>query len=124
MSGTGAFFPNALNRRRSNLPKVLSSLWEQRAARNEALFREVNENIADLEARFDAGRELEFLCECAKVDCTERIVVDPAAYRSVREHSGRFFVRPGHEVPEIERVVERHPGYLIVEKIGPGGEVA
>lgn len=103
----------------------MSSLWEERAARNEALFREVNENIADLEERFDAARELEFICECADGDCTERVIIDPVTYRRVREHPRQFFVRPGHEEVEIERVVERHPDYLVVEKLGEAGtEVA
>lgn len=102
----------------------MSSLWEQRAARNEALFREVNENIADLEERFDSTGEVEILCECANADCTERVALDPATYRRVREHPRRFFVRPGHEEFGIERVVEQHPHYLIVEKIGPGGDIA
>lgn len=102
----------------------MSSLWEQRAARNEALFREVNENIADLEERFNTSGESAFVCECSRADCTERVAVDPATYRRVRDESRLFFVRPGHEDPEIERVVERQPDYLIVEKIGPGGVVA
>jgi hypothetical protein len=107
---------------RSN--EEMSSLWKQRAARNEAIFREVNESIADLEERFGPTEEPVFLCECADVGCSERLAVDPTTYRRVREQPRLFLVRPGHEVPQIERVVELHRDFLIVEKTGAAAEVA
>ena len=39
-----------------------------------------------------------------------------AEYEAIRAESTRFAVVPGHEDPEIESVIERYPGYLIVEK--------
>jgi formate-nitrite transporter family protein len=103
----------------------MSSLWEQRAARNEALFREVNENIARLEERHGTTEsESVYVCECANAGCTEQLAVDPETYRRVREEPGLFFVRPGHEDPQLEHVVERRREYLIVEKTGEAGEVA
>jgi hypothetical protein len=103
----------------------MSSLWEQRAARNEALFREVNENIARLEERHGTTEtESVYVCECANAGCTEQLAVDPETYRRVREEPRLFFVRPGHEDPQLEHVVERRREYLIVEKTGEAGEVA
>jgi hypothetical protein len=102
----------------------VSSLGEQQAGRNEALFREVNENIADLEERFGASEEPVFICECADVGCTERLAIDPDTYQRARREGRRFVLRPGHEDPEVERVIERNPDYLIVEKTGEAGEVA
>jgi len=103
----------------------MSSLWEQRAARNEALFREVNENIARLEERHGAtATEPAYICECADAGCAEQIAIDPETYRRARADPRLFFVRPGHEDSQLERVVERHEGYLIVEKTGAAGEVA
>ena len=103
----------------------MSSLWEQRAARNEALFREVNENIARLEARHGTTTaEPTYVCECANAGCVEQIAIDPETYRRVRAEPRLFFVRPDHEDPQLERVVERHDGYLIVEKTGEAGAVA
>jgi hypothetical protein len=103
----------------------VSSLWEQRAARNEALFREVNENIARLEERYSQTQtEPVYLCECKNVDCTDHLAIDPATYRRIREQGRLFFVRPGHEEPRIERVVERHDDYLVVKKTGAAGEIA
>lgn len=101
------------------------SLWEQRAGGNEALFREVNENIARLEEGFDATlTESAFVCECANDECTEPLVVDLETYQRVREEPRRFFVIPGHQRLEVERVVETHDDYLVVEKTGEASEVA
>jgi hypothetical protein len=103
----------------------MSSLWEQRAARNEALFREVNRNIYDLEQRHGtAPEEPLFLCECADADCTDRLRVSVEAYLAVRAHPRRFLVVPGHERHEVERPVERHETYLVVEKTGVAGDFA
>jgi hypothetical protein len=101
------------------------SLWEQRAARNEALFREVNENIARLEERHGATvTEPVFICECANDGCAEQLAVDLDTYQRVREQPRLFFVLTGHQDPQLERVVETHDDYLVVEKTGEAGEVA
>ena len=41
-------------------------------ARTEALFRDVNERIAESAERFDAD-STQFVCECADAGCTDRI---------------------------------------------------
>jgi hypothetical protein len=103
----------------------MSSLWEQRAARNEALFREVNENIARLEERHGGTTaEPVFVCECADADCVEHLTVTADVYARVRKDPRRFLILPGHEDPQLERVVETHGDFLIVEKTGAAGEVA
>ena len=103
----------------------MSSLWEQRAARNEALFREVNENIARLEERFgESEPHPVFICECSSDLCTDPMTVDADTYRRVREHPRRFLVLPGHVDESLENVVERHSEYLVVEKTGAAGDVA
>jgi hypothetical protein len=103
----------------------MSSLWEQRAARNEALFREVNQNIALLEERHGTTvSEPVFLCECADSGCTEQLAVDADTFRRVREQPRLFLLRPGHDDPQLERVVEKHREYVIVEKTGEAGRVA
>jgi hypothetical protein len=103
----------------------VSSLWEQRAARNEALFREVNENIEQLEERYGSAQtEPTYICECANADCTGQLAVDRETYRRVRRNPRRFVVLPGHEDPQLERLIETRPEYLIVEKTGEAGRVA
>lgn len=103
----------------------MSSLWEQRAARNEALFREVNENIARLEERYGGSTTKPvFICECSSDSCTEHVPVDEETYRRVREHPRRFLLLPGHADETLEAVIETDADYLIVEKTGAAGEVA
>lgn len=89
-----------------------------RAAKNEELFREVNSNIAQLEARFGRERTLELICECERALCHDGLEIRPDAYAEARSNPLRFFVLPGHEDPEIEKVVLRTPSYLVVEKVG------
>jgi hypothetical protein len=97
---------------------------EQRLARNEALFREVNERIADVSSSYELGDSLEFLCECASQDCLDAIPIVRADYERVRSEPDRFLVMAGHENLEIERVLERRDGYVVVAKIGEAGAVA
>ena len=101
------------------------SLWEERAARNEALFREVNEQVESLSEPQRSGTEEELLviCECSDDRCTERVSVPRAVYEEVRADPRRFLVVPGHD-HDFEHVVERTERYAIVEKEGRAGEVA
>lgn len=100
------------------------SLWEERAARNEALFREVNEQVVRLARYVPESQSVEFLCECSDAECTERLNVPVRVYQHVRADGRRFILLPGHEDEEYERVVVRADGYVVVEKEGPAGRVA
>jgi transcription initiation factor TFIID subunit TAF12 len=84
-------------------------------ARTEALFRDVNERIAESAERFDAD-ETAFVCECADPACTDRIEASLEQYEQVREEATTFLLVPGHEDERIERVVETHRRFNIVEK--------
>lgn len=101
------------------------SLPEDRAARNEALFREVNEQVRSLADRQQSApaEELLIICECSDDRCTERVALPLAAYEAVRANPRRFVVVTGHE-NDFERVVERFGSYSIVEKEGRAGVVA
>lgn len=87
-----------------------------RIARTEALFREVNEQIADVAARF-ASPEAEMVCECADATCTERLPVSLEEYERVRGRGDDFLIAPGHELPEVERVIARGPRHRVVRKV-------
>ena len=99
------------------------TLSDDRAARNEALFREVNEEVARLEQRLE-GRAPQFVCECATESCVERVAVPLATYEGIRSHPRRFVLKPGHEQENLERVVETGSGYVVVEKTAAAGIVA
>lgn len=91
---------------------------EVRAARNQAMFRAVNEHIRALNDAFGTLTEtFTIACECFDVRCIEMIVIKPDAYEHVRSHPHRFAVRPGHLLAELENVVEETDTYMIVEKL-------
>ncbi len=96
---------------------------ETRLAKNEALFRLVNERIEEAASpgRLD-GHVYEFVCECSNTDCTLLLPLTVPEYEEVRKDPRRFIVAPGHELPEIETVVARGHGYQVVTKHGDAAE--
>ena len=100
------------------------NLSEERAARNEALFREVNEQVRSLSSGQPSGREeLLIICECSDDRCIERLSLPVSVYETTRAAPRRFVVVPGHD-NDFERVVERADGYAVVEKEGGAGRIA
>ena len=98
---------------------------EIRAARNQALFRAVNEKLATLNEAFaEVAGTFAVACECADTTCVEMIDVAPEEYRAVRTHPRRFVVRVGHVYPEVEVVVHESPAYVVVEKVAAAAETA
>jgi transcription initiation factor TFIID subunit TAF12 len=87
-----------------------------RRARTEALFRDVNERIAESAQRFDADTT-QFVCECADPTCTDRVEATLDEYEDVRADATTFLLTPGHAHDDIERVVADRGGFHIVEKM-------
>lgn len=96
----------------------MSGSDETRAAHAEALFREVNERIAESVVRFE-GDEGDFVCECSDAACAHRITVPLEDYERVREQGERFLLKPGHEDESIETTVRDADGFQVVEKTAP-----
>jgi hypothetical protein len=89
----------------------------ERIGLNEALFREVNERVKGIHDDFGASPgEADFVCECGSESCTAKITMTLDAYESVRADPTHFAIVPGHDVPEVEQVIERALGYVVVEK--------
>ena len=89
----------------------------ERIGLNEAVFREVNDRIEGLAQTFNLGSQpLDLICECGDAACVQRIHMSHAEFEHLRSESHQFAVYPGHEAPEVERVVERRDGYDIVKK--------
>ena len=82
---------------------------------NEAAFRKVNEGM---EVGQDPRGLLTFICECGRMGCTQLIELTRAEYEGVRANPRRFAILPGHEIDDVEQLVERHDRYLVVEKAG------
>jgi hypothetical protein len=98
---------------------------EERLARNEVLFREVNEQILVAAAGHGVDEHLyEFFCECSNLDCDLKLSLTVSQYEEIRSHSDRFFVAPGHLLPEIEHIVSRHDGFDVVTKEGEAARLA
>src|SRR4051812_15352648 len=91
-----------------------------RAATNQSLFRDVNEGIEELAT----GSFASFVCECMQEGCDERVHLTVDEYEEIRAHPNRFFVLDGHDVPAVERVLERTDRYVVVEKLGVGETAA
>ena len=92
----------------------------RRVGQNEALYRQANERINELNTDFAQITEnFSIACECGDGECAERIDVPQDRYEQTRQNATRFIVLPGHEKPEAERVVEGEQAYVIVEKTPP-----
>ena len=89
---------------------------EVKRARTEALFRDVNERIAESAQRFEAD-STQFVCECADPNCTHRLEATLDEYEDVRADGATFMLTPGHADTDIERVLEDRGGFHVVEKV-------
>lgn len=97
---------------------------QARAARNQSLFREVNERIEGLRNRPPTVFEL-FICECCLDGCSKTVSLTIEEYEGIRAHPVRFAVLPGHVDLDVERVVKSVDGrYEVVEKIEQAARVA
>lgn len=97
---------------------------QDRVARNEAAFREVNESIGAGRDSEDDDKLVGFVCECGHADCSRLVELTPFEYEAVRRDPRCFAVLEGHEIPGAEVVVARHARYTVVQKRDVAGAVA
>jgi hypothetical protein len=97
---------------------------EERLARNEAIFRDLNENIEHAASRPAEGHLFTFVCECSNLDCTLLLPLTLQQYEEARADPRQFIVAPGHGLPEIETVVSREARYEVVTKQGEAAALA
>jgi hypothetical protein len=88
---------------------------DERKIHNQALFRSVNERIAELSAKFgeqaDTGL-LSFVCECPQIGCRAFVRAPLEVYDRIRDDPALSLVLKGHE--DGEAIVDDLGGYLIV----------
>jgi hypothetical protein len=95
---------------------------ETRLAKNEAIFREVNERVAEItQALGPDPRSSEridgLICECSDPECLERLGrLTISEYETVRHDPRRFIIAANHQAADVETVIERNAAYWIVEK--------
>ena len=100
---------------------------ERRMGANEALFREVNERVRDVNDTFGVVTgQVHIVCECWNTTCTERLALSVDEYESVRSQAEHFAIAPGHAGPiDVEHVIAEHDGWQLVRKQpGPAANVA
>jgi hypothetical protein len=85
----------------------------ERIADTEGMGRLTNEHIV---ASADTDRTAPLRCECGDDVCHERLMVERGVYERIRQDSMLFIIRPGHEIPDAEDVVEAADGYEVVRK--------
>jgi hypothetical protein len=95
----------------------------ERAAQNEARFREANEQIQETVLELAAQEHpAPYLCECDDVGCTTVVLLTAAEYEEVRSESRRFVVASDHENAD-DRVLGRHDAFTVIEKTGEEGRL-
>ena len=98
---------------------------KRRMADNEAVFREINERVQEqADGHGNDGHVYAYFCECSRPDCVERVHQTSAEYEAVRAHGARFILVAGHQIDEIEKVVDTRAGSVVVEKQGVAGDRA
>ena len=98
---------------------------EIRAARNQALFRVVNERLRELNESLSALSEsFVIACEFANRSCVEMLTIHADEYEAMRAEPRHFAVRPDHVYPDVEDVVRESDEYVVVEKRAVAAQVA
>lgn len=88
----------------------------ERLADNEALFRAANERMSRWPEQHSDDEREPYFCECANRECREKVYLTRAEYERVRANPMHFFIVPGHEVPDVERIIDQYEGWLVIEK--------
>ena len=97
---------------------------DRNRVRNQALIREVNEQVCAFAAASASEQEVLVICECTAVGCSAPLRLTCAEYDRIRQSSTHFIVKLGHVHPEGEHVVEQTPQFVVVEKLGEGAAIA
>jgi hypothetical protein len=100
---------------------IMKKFSERRLKENEVIFRQVNRGIQEFieEENARTDKTIPFYCECSKADCRERIKLTAREYKKLHQKDNQFIILAGHELSKIEKVIERHNGFNVVEKFGP-----
>src|SRR5881275_2711603 len=99
----------------------MDKLSRYKLAENEVIFREANSSVAEFIAEGEGPNtktQVPFYCECSNRKCRIRIKMTPKQYRELHRHTRYFIALAGHEMTEIEKVVQKKKGFNVIEKYG------
>ncbi len=82
----------------------------ERLVQTETFFRAVNDEVATLDG------QTAFLCECSDPGCRAAITLTYDGIAYLHADKNTVVVLKGHELPEIETVVDEADGYVIVRR--------
>jgi hypothetical protein len=97
---------------------------QRKLAGNESVVRSVNEGIKRGRWPGEDEAPIGFRCECARLGCNGLVMLTKSEYEYIRSNPRRFLMIAGHELPEIESVVQRRTGYVVIEKRDEAGSEA
>jgi len=100
-------------------------LREERVAKNEAVVREINEQIKPAVESSPRDSFMHIVCECGYEKCDLFIAVTKEEYERIRNDPLLFGVVGEHVILDIEQIVTENDRFTIVEKRqGTPAEVA
>ena len=110
------------------LMKMKDSEYSQRRlAQNELVFRGINNDIdkaenTKLNGNQKALTQIEFVCECSRKTCSDKINISLREYEDIRNEGSLFIIVSGHQVPRIEYIARQEDNFLVVRKTGDAGD--
>jgi len=95
---------------------------ERRRAENEVVFKQHNqitqrqlETILPEDSKTSFA--ISFTCECSNEHCREQIKLTLVEFRKYHKNPAHFILQDGHAQPDIERMILKGKGYVVVEKL-------
>jgi hypothetical protein len=99
----------------------VDKLSQQKLAENEVIFREANLSVAEfiVEGENENTKTIiPFYCECSNRNCRKRIRLTPKQYQAMHQKRRYFIAIDGHEIPAIEKIIQKEEGFNVIEKFG------
>ncbi|HEX5902374.1 MAG TPA: hypothetical protein VF028_04580 [Actinomycetota bacterium] len=98
---------------------------EERIAKNEAVAREINEQIDQTHESLPDSSFIHIVCECGYEKCDEFMAVMRDEYERIRNDPRQFCVVREHVIHDVEVIVQENDRFVLVAKReGTPAEVA
>jgi hypothetical protein len=110
--------PEPIVRELARHPEFMTMPRKQRIVQTEEFYRQIN----DLIARNGRRDGQVYMCECANPYCNVTMDVTDEDITTLHSVPGYYLILPGHEIPEVEQVVQQTATYTIVTNDGTAGE--